>query len=383
MEALAPRSHGGRRRPWQDLPSELLGLVLQRVPSHADRVRLRAVCRPWRAGARLQAPLPALLPWAALPDGSFLSLPDGEVHRRVLLPDDDVAHRLSTGSTLFLVHSDDGCSLMDPVSRETTAPRPIDLNCLCTRPGVLLDTDNILKVVVMSDHAVANFTVSIRRPQSTTVEWRWIPRLDPKACCALDMALFQEKLYVLTATYVGDRPSCLYAMDIVGGDKHVNVQCVISMSNENMDQFFPGTIRYYLVASGDRLLMVKQKREVLIRPKSLVFPDRFEVLEAVDLSSGHGRWREMNTLMGRALFLSEGCSESLPVTADQDFGPREDCIYFLSECKLHNRHDAKMSALYCGMYDMTKGTVLPLPMETVVESHDGPLRATWFFPADT
>uniref|UniRef100_R7W187 KIB1-4 beta-propeller domain-containing protein n=1 Tax=Aegilops tauschii TaxID=37682 RepID=R7W187_AEGTA len=103
------------------------------------------------------------------------------------------------------------------------------------------------------------------------------------------------------------------------------------MSNENMDQFYAGTIRYYLVASGDRLLMVKQKREMLIWTKSLVFPDRFEVLEAVDLSSGHGRWREMNTLMGRALFLSEGCSESLPVTADQDFGPREDCIYFLSE----------------------------------------------------
>ncbi|KAE8767938.1 hypothetical protein D1007_60627 [Hordeum vulgare] len=78
-------------------------------PSHADRVRLRA-------GVRMQAPLPALFPWLALRDGSFLSLPDGKVHRRVLVPDDDVAHLVSTGSTLFLVHSDDGCSLMDPLS---------------------------------------------------------------------------------------------------------------------------------------------------------------------------------------------------------------------------------------------------------------------------
>ncbi|KAE8767937.1 hypothetical protein D1007_60626 [Hordeum vulgare] len=243
----------------------------------------------------------------------------------------------------------------------------------------------------MSDHAVAvavrtgdlmyfqNVTISIRRPQSTTVEWRWIRRLGPKPYYVVDMALFQDKLYVLAAAYVGEGSSCLYVMDIVGGNKHVNVQCVISMPKDSiMDQVLVGTSRCYLVASGDRLLMVKQK-EMLFRLRSnsnsLVSPALFEVLEAVDLSSGHGRWREVNTLMGRALFLSEGCSESLPVSAGQDFGVREDCIYFLS--KLNKCH------LYCGMYDMTKGTVSPLPFETVLESHDGPFSATWFFPADT
>lgn len=60
---------------WQDLPSELLGLVLSRLPSHADRVRLPAVCRPWRSSARLQRPLPPLLPWLALTDGAVHRLP--------------------------------------------------------------------------------------------------------------------------------------------------------------------------------------------------------------------------------------------------------------------------------------------------------------------
>ncbi|KAK1618630.1 hypothetical protein QYE76_024147 [Lolium multiflorum] len=35
--------------PWSELPPELLGLVLSRLPSQADRVRLRALFRPWRS----------------------------------------------------------------------------------------------------------------------------------------------------------------------------------------------------------------------------------------------------------------------------------------------------------------------------------------------
>ena len=53
--------------------------------SSASRRSRRASCTPSAArGAppRLQPALPALLPWLALRDGSFLSLPDGEVHRR-------------------------------------------------------------------------------------------------------------------------------------------------------------------------------------------------------------------------------------------------------------------------------------------------------------
>ena len=58
---------------WSDLPPELLGLVLRRLPSLADRVRLRAVCHPWRSNARLQS-LPSPLPWLTLLDGTFLSI---------------------------------------------------------------------------------------------------------------------------------------------------------------------------------------------------------------------------------------------------------------------------------------------------------------------
>jgi hypothetical protein len=55
---------------WSDLHPELLGLVLRRLSSLADRVRLRA--------ALLEAPpVPPPLPWIALPDATFLSVPAG------------------------------------------------------------------------------------------------------------------------------------------------------------------------------------------------------------------------------------------------------------------------------------------------------------------
>ncbi|XBI62109.1 hypothetical protein VPH35_042791 [Triticum aestivum] len=346
MEALAPPSHGSRRPPWQDLPSELLGLVLQRVPSHADRVRLRAVCRPWRAAARLQPALPALLPWLALRDGSFLSLPDGEVHRGG-----------RRGS------SNHGCSLMNPLSRVAMAPRCVDLNCLCTRPGVLLDTSNFRKVVVMSDHAVAvrtgpgmhvhSVTVSISRPQTTTVEWKWTPPQDTYTS-VLDMAFFRGKLYVLTTKHFNMHPLCLYAMEIVG-DNHVSVQCVVTTPKDDDDIWYIGVPYYYLVASGDRLLMVEQKRSGI------------EVFEAADLSSGRGRWRKVS------------CSESLPAGGNQYAGAREDCIYFLRELK---DHDGRTRGLCSGVYDMRDGTFSPLPFQTVA-ARAGPFTATWFFPADT
>lgn len=73
---------------WADFQPELLGLVLRRLPSHADRVRLRAVCRPWRSNAEMQfvppphpwrsngqmQPFPPPLPWLGLLDGTFLDI---------------------------------------------------------------------------------------------------------------------------------------------------------------------------------------------------------------------------------------------------------------------------------------------------------------------
>jgi hypothetical protein len=43
----------------------------------------------------------------------------------VVVPDDDVVHRLTTGSMLFLVNSNEGCSLLNPLSRPPGRRRPL------------------------------------------------------------------------------------------------------------------------------------------------------------------------------------------------------------------------------------------------------------------
>lgn len=103
-------------RPWSDLQPELLGLVLKRLPSLADRVRLRAVCYPWRSNSMLQT-LPLPFPWLTLPNGTFLSIPGGEVHR-LPVPDGSSCQG-AIDNWLFIMSSDDTCTLMNPFSKTT------------------------------------------------------------------------------------------------------------------------------------------------------------------------------------------------------------------------------------------------------------------------
>uniref|UniRef100_A0A8R7QV46 F-box domain-containing protein n=1 Tax=Triticum urartu TaxID=4572 RepID=A0A8R7QV46_TRIUA len=105
-----------RYGPWSDLPPELLGLVLKRLPSLADRGRLRAVCHPWRSNGLLQQ-LPVPFPWLTLPDGTFFTIPGGEVHRMPI--PDGASCGGSIDNWLFLMSSDETCTLMNPFSKTT------------------------------------------------------------------------------------------------------------------------------------------------------------------------------------------------------------------------------------------------------------------------
>ncbi|KAF0888940.1 hypothetical protein E2562_020158 [Oryza meyeriana var. granulata] len=113
---------GGGGGGASELPAELLDLVLLRLPSHADRVRLRAVCRPWRADAQRQA-LPPPLPWLALRDGGLVDL-DGAAVRSAPALREGVRSCLAVDNLAFLVHDDCGCSLVNPLSGSPATPLP-------------------------------------------------------------------------------------------------------------------------------------------------------------------------------------------------------------------------------------------------------------------
>nr|CAB3490242.1 unnamed protein product [Digitaria exilis] len=62
---------------WSDIPVDLAGKILGRLPALADRVRFAAVCPQWRAAA-LQGRLPPPMPLLLLPDATVYSLPGSE-----------------------------------------------------------------------------------------------------------------------------------------------------------------------------------------------------------------------------------------------------------------------------------------------------------------
>ncbi|CAM0875626.1 unnamed protein product [Alopecurus aequalis] len=71
-----------------DLPPEVLGLVIARLPNPADRARFRAVCRSWHSSARQYAR--PQMPWVVLGDGYVFSPSSGRYHRLPSFPDDGI-----------------------------------------------------------------------------------------------------------------------------------------------------------------------------------------------------------------------------------------------------------------------------------------------------
>ncbi|KAI4965655.1 hypothetical protein ZWY2020_006795 [Hordeum vulgare] len=386
---MAASGSSRRRSPWPDLPAKLLGLVLMRLPSHADRVRLPA------------HPLPPPLPWLALPDGTFLSLPDDAVHR--LPVPDDVFSGFSTGGALFLMHEDGSFSLMCPSSAAT-----VDL----PEPPFWFPRHTISKVVE-SDQLVAvlrNSWVAVytRRggggdlaagASTTCMAWT-----SPAHKSMADIALFQRKLYVLT------REEELHVLD--AGDPHITNICCIretpttpSPDDYDLNRIWNGDYyctdmhirRDYLVVAGNQLLRVEL---TTIIPATICQPwtvdmqrtYQFHVYEAADLSSsGHGRWRSVSTLMGHALFVSQSCSESVPVAAGNQFGRtgvQKDCIYFMTKDDTMCWDSCRNSGgenpfLGSGVYNMRDRIVSPLPLETSATSTlstcDGMWAPAWLF----
>ncbi|CAL4986803.1 unnamed protein product [Urochloa decumbens] len=103
---------------WSEIPLDLAGLVLGRLPTHADRVCFAAACRRWRAAAR-ETPLPQPLPLLALPDGTMYSPP---LPKPFHLPA-AAGYVAACGNWLLFSGADSGCFLRNPMSN-ATVPLP-------------------------------------------------------------------------------------------------------------------------------------------------------------------------------------------------------------------------------------------------------------------
>ncbi|TVU39181.1 hypothetical protein EJB05_12588, partial [Eragrostis curvula] len=197
---------------WSDLPTELAGLVLCRLPSYSDRVRFGAVCCHWSFSSA-QHCLPPPLPCLAFPDGTFVCLPLVESFQ---FPDIASYHSCYGEWRVFLHNGT--CSLKNPFSKVTlTLPNlcchcPIDepveiINGRCNpeenMPQQSLDMSagmSIYKLIVCSKLLVVSI-VSIR-PRNTIALCRpgadsWLVSGLGNKRMLFDMVFSGGKLYVI------------------------------------------------------------------------------------------------------------------------------------------------------------------------------------------
>lgn len=388
-------------RPWSDLLPEFLGLVLRRLPSLADRVRMRAVCRPWRSNSMLQ-PLPLPFPWLTLPDGTFLCIPANEIHR-IPIPDGSCVQG-SIDNWLFLMdksstHNDSVCSLMNLFSK-TMLELP-DLVTVWKR-GIRYRSDRepiFYKLVVPSpldsspDSPVAtlimddgNFrTLCISQPPIATSLLR--DDKDPGSRLH-DIVFFNRTLYALGGF------GKLFIIDLDNDLGISSIECIIDSLGDigRTPQHLSGEkgafmVRHYLVECGGKLLMVVRLFRITPRPASYQSYDVFEdtrtaalQLFEADFHSSPVRWRKASELGGHAVFIGQHGSKSLP--ARECSGYHEDCIYFMSDYDwpLPSANPLRDS----GVYNVRNGTITPLMSGTAAAAlhRVGQWRPTWFFPPE-
>ncbi|KAL6896750.1 hypothetical protein ACP4OV_007322 [Aristida adscensionis] len=412
MAEVTPRAGGQLPPSWADIPPELAGLVLRRLPAYADRARFAAVCPQWRAAARtLPLPPPLPLPLLALPDGTFYSLPHGEPFR---FPGFGCAgYKCAAPGGWLVFPREDGCFLVDPFAGATVALPPLSSVRLRPPNAVaryvrvgdvasffhpyttwmhIKDSGKMLtlnKLILCSPNLAAAFVgcalprcghtsqILVCQPGASS----WSVRANDKCLGFEDMAFYQGKLYALTddecllVVNIGQDPST--------GDPQISRigQVIKGDPDPELAPSFPdntkGRKKLYLVESCGALLMVHRKVccRVAAGDKIVAGQSEFEVYKA-DLK--HSQWVNVTTLGDdQMLFLGRRCSRA--VTASQ-YGMPCDRIFFLDDV-MENSLDyhSGEDTTSVSVYDMRTSEISsPLPMVWKSEM----ICATWLFPWD-
>uniref|UniRef100_A0A0D9WV25 F-box domain-containing protein n=1 Tax=Leersia perrieri TaxID=77586 RepID=A0A0D9WV25_9ORYZ len=412
---------------WSDLPPELLGMVFCRLLSYADRVRFRSVCRPWRLAAREQQPNPPPpLPWFALDDRTtYLSVPDGEVHRVPVpvpgdLPAGTVCRGCFDGWLLYdrgfenltfhdwYVDNDEQdddkleCFLMNPISKARIGLPyhwflDLDDPVYHGQYTMYFHESVMRKIVVCSPDLVVAlgdyarlhyfyYRQGIIHP--TTTNWSLATVHD----MPLDIVMYRGHLY--SVSYRGKLS--VHEFSNSGGDGSSSVAVVIDeLPPEEIS--LPQGYRwswwnpFYLVVSccTGKLLMVRWRWCLpLYDPVRRWCADDLKKdvkLDVFEADMEKRCWSKVKDLGGdQALFLGTTCSKSLASPDHANF------IFFMVSNIIRSCTDAIIDGvgdcIYC-VYDMKNGTFRFHNQEGLSRSTNNReaqcwIRADWFFPCE-
>ncbi|CAL4991753.1 unnamed protein product [Urochloa decumbens] len=364
--------------PWADLPPELAGLVLGRLPAHVDRVRFAAVCPHWRSAAR-QARLPPPPPLLVLKSGgTFYSMPRGEPLRFAGCEEGFV-----TASGSWLVYHRAHCLLLvDPLTGATmTLPAPSSVYLpakdgddvsmpAVNGPSMAAGQFEVIKLIVCTPDLIAalfwsreNNQIAVCRPGAS----RWLVAWDLPFCT--DMAFYQGKLYAVNFAEI------LLALDI-SVDDNTGDPCIARIGHaikfNPLNNPFNVNRMLYLIESRGSLLLVRRRifgthnqGNEQIRTFAVQCEPEFVVFEA-DFEKS--RWvNVMNLGDDQALFLGP-CSKSVCMPQCDSLDNR---VWFLDDYK--NGHIYKVE------WESSSSSG-PLPMITW-RDYRGRSAAAWLFPS--
>ncbi|KAF8700193.1 hypothetical protein HU200_034570 [Digitaria exilis] len=390
---LAQQMAEGTGPSWSDLPVELAGKILGRLPALSDRVRFAAVCPQWRAAA-LQGRLPPPMPLLLLPDATVYSLPGSEPFHFSSC----VGHRDACGDWLVF-SGEDGFFLRNPLSNATVTLPPLSrIRVQHVGEGEagrvrmeMCEGEELFapKIMFCSPHLVAatvrfrtETRIAVCQPGATSywsvhVDHSWIPLF-------IDMVHHQGKL--CSISNMGALLAIDVSVDHSTGDPSVSqIQEVISgiLASQLPYRGF-GTMKVpYLVESCGVLLCVWRMIDLLYEPGQCdriedvaTEQNRFEVYEA---NFEESRWDKVTTLGDdQVLFLHQQCSRSVSISYNEMAGDR---IFFMDTDKGYYVFYRKEASSSCRVYDMRDGKVsTPLPM--VSWKQPGKVIATWIFPSE-
>uniref|UniRef100_A0A0E0MJT5 DUF295 domain-containing protein n=1 Tax=Oryza punctata TaxID=4537 RepID=A0A0E0MJT5_ORYPU len=374
--AAAPAS---RHPLWSDLPTDLAGVVLLRLPSHADRVRFSSVCRQWRhAATTAPPPLPPALPWLNFHDGTLQSFPGGERRRFSRLNRYTICAGSSVGGWLLFRRPGRiprrRHYLKNPLTGDV-----VRLPGHCDDPtGSPTAYFYICKVIVCGGggglvvgrisyrHDNADDVVACCRP-GTSPSWSAGPW---EGKCYHDMAFHDGRIYTVAGR--GD----LFAHEItihkrtqqpMVSDLATQIIQVGLFESFFLDSSYAATRcerLHYLVVSNEhsKLWMVRW-----IIPYRHEMKMGFRVLEA-DMEAR--RWTDVESLGDEAIFVSTSCSMAVRASS---YGGYVEAgkIYFAD----YERRQEWPIDSTCGVYDLRSKTISPGGPHISDRS-----SATWFFP---
>ncbi|CAL5052374.1 unnamed protein product [Urochloa decumbens] len=348
----------GKQSPpslWSDLPAELAGLVLCGLPSHADRLCFRAVCRQWRLAAKQQYPLPPpALPWLRLNLETFQSLPDGHLSRCTSLGFSSPVCT-SDGWLLCLRSTPTAKLFLTNPFTKATIQLILPDNCVNSLGGFFAMAQ-LQKMVVCSDDLVAAIFHGgdVCYYRAGAPSWLVCTNDRREGQYYEDIAFHHGKLYAVTTR------EDLFAFD--ASDSEVsNVEHAIKAVQPHpaTNQGMLPLIKRYLVTSCGKLLMVKLiNHDVCFCPfvtgSGIMKRIEVKVFEA-ELTTG--RWVEVKKLDdGQALFVSRGCSKAIPLSG-HELGFQGNRVYFLGVELFSLFSEIKRADIpTCCFYDMTAGT---------------------------